>query len=433
MSKVACSQGCTRLCLRTFYDTKNPLDSQEKVAQINKCVDIMATTFTHDIGHRFYQNIYSDRQMVKGAYEYNQLVITDPEDPMLPYIKYERKGDVMNLWNPMWERQTTMSYLCTQYGLDKWDVLIWYFTWLVMAKKEGLLDDIDFGMEIDMDNMEFIKHFIHMMVYREGELGDMFAEGMARAIRKLGKEKYGDTVYKGRYNLEGVNLDIPVSMEAGWGHSVHWQGRGFEQCAKWAWIVNTISCMIDARDAVCNQHMHDKVENFLQYKDDPAHSRLLAQVAIFNDTRGELKDSLVTCEWKSPNLGYDDQEADMFNAVTGLNVTQQDLFDAAEQGRLLERAIYMRNFGRTRDMEVEEVYPILTYPDSDCQVMTWDEWNDFIDLYYEERGWDLQTGWPYRETWENACLKDVADELEKLGMIPQKGTAYTRKANPFNR
>ena len=43
-----------------------------------------------------------------------------------------------------------------------------------------------------------------------------------------------------------------------------------------------------------------------------------------------------------------------------------------------------------------------------------------VDLCYEARGCDLETGWPYRETYEKYGLKDVADEMEKLGLLPEK-------------
>jgi aldehyde:ferredoxin oxidoreductase len=45
-------------------------------------------------------------------------------------------------------------------------------------------------------------------------------------------------------------------------------------------------------------------------------------------------------------------------------------------------------------------------------------WNDLVDLYYEQRGWDKETGWPTRETYEKFGLKEVADELESLGKLP---------------
>lgn len=320
------------------------------------------------------------------------------------------------------------------YGYDKWDLSVWYFPWLEMAKKEGLLEDLDFGMEVDVSNPEFVKHFLYNMTYRIG-LGDIFAEGMARAIRKLGKEKYGDTIYHGRYNtITGQQLDIPVSFESGWGHCSHWQGRGFEGCPPHYWLVASLTCMVDSRDAVCSQHYHDWVDNYKEYKDDPVRSRKLVQVAIHNDAIGELKDSLVSCEFKTPNIARPGQESELFHAATGIAVTEEDLLNVGEQSKLLFRAILMRDYGRTREMEVAEMYPYLTYPDPWGNKLNWDEWNNFADMYYEERGWDLETGWPTRSVWEKYGLSDLADELEALGKLPPEGRKeYTRKPNPIGR
>ena len=57
-----------------------------------------------------------------------------------------------------------------------------------------------------------------------------------------------------------------------------------------------------------------------------------------------------------------------------------------------------------------------------------------MDLYYRTVGWDLATGWPFRSTWEKAGLKDIADEMEKLGMLPPEGgtPGYIRKECPFD-
>jgi len=40
-----------------------------------------------------------------------------------------------------------------------------------------------------------------------------------------------------------------------------------------------------------------------------------------------------------------------------------------------------------------------------------------LDEFYELRGWDKTTGRPTREKLEELGLKDVADELEKLGLL----------------
>jgi aldehyde:ferredoxin oxidoreductase len=141
-----------------------------------------------------------------------------------------------------------------------------------MGKKEGVFDDIDFGMEIDVESEEFVKYLMDMIVYRKGFYGNLLAEGMARAIRVLGKEKFGDTIYHGRYSRQiNKRLDLPISLETAWGHSVHWQGRGFEaSIAKPAWVATNLNQMTSTRDTQTIEHHHDTFENYLQLRTIPA-------------------------------------------------------------------------------------------------------------------------------------------------------------------
>lgn len=164
---------------------------------------------------------------------------------------------------------------------------------------------------------------------------------------------------------------------------------------------------------------------------------LIALVKVIrNNQLGELKDSLLLCEYKSPTPYWPEMEEDLYRAATDLDdMTTEDLYHAVERGQLLERAIFMRNHARTRDMEVEEIYPYLTYPNPFGEVMTWSEWSNAVDLYYAVEGWDRKTGWPLRAVWEAHGLADVADEPEQLERLPaeNESAGYIRKSNPFSR
>ena len=452
-ARLCCGYGCNVVCMNTHFNMPDPLHPGQTTAEVIKCVGINAVNFTKDAPHGIWNNIHSKQnenprdavydQMkplsdpnkeyppgaFTGSYQYNKLRVNDPTDEKFRQILVPNKIDNLNYFGSSYERGVLLNVLCTQYGLDKWDLSVWYFSWLAMAQQEGLLDDLDFGMKVDMDNMDFVRHFIDMMTYRQGLLGNIFAEGMARAMRILGKEKYADAPYHNRYDETGkVQLALPCSLEAGWGHSTHYSGRGMQGNVKFFWVIYQMNFMTDSRDPICNHHLHDDIENYLKYKDDPCHSPVLAKTVAQNDIYGMLKDSLVTCEWKSPNPGWMGMEAEMYNAVTGLNVTEQDLYDSCAETLLLYRAILMRNFGRCRDMEVNEIFPYMTYPDPYGEVVTWDEWNDAVDLYYKEVGYDLETGWPTRSTWEKYGLSDVADQMEAIGLLPPEGRdSYVRK------
>ena len=128
----------------------------------------------------------------------------------------------------------------------------------------------------------------------------------------------------------------------------------------------------------------------------------------------------MSCEWQSPDPWWPTMEAEMYAAATGYPMTAEELHAAACRSKLLLRAILIRNHGRCRRMEIEEVWRTMSIPDSWGEVADWQQWNEMVDLIYEARDWDLETGWPYREAYEKYGLQDVADEMEKLGYLPKR-------------
>jgi aldehyde:ferredoxin oxidoreductase len=345
----------------------------------------------------------------------------DTSDPYLDELNARRVGNTMNFWDGDYDRGNVINDLCTQYGIDKWDVIVWLMTWLVMGKRSGVMDDMDLGMAIDPSSEDFMKHLLHMITYREGYYGNLFAEGVGRAIRALGKEKFGDTRYKGITSnvIPGLQLDIPISFESAWGHSFHWQGRGFQGINDiTAWLPSTLMLMVNTRDAQTNSHIHGTLEYMKNARNDPCHNPEVAANAIMGEDKAELKESITTCDWQCPNIFWPDMECEMLEAATGIKMTEEELNLYCKRSKNLFRAILIRNYGRTRDLEVNEVYPALRYPDAEGLTVGYEDFNDLVDLYYDQRGWDRTTGWPTRETYVNCGLSDVANDLEKLGKLP---------------
>ena len=423
---VACSYGCNQHCNLILLDVKAGIGGNEngRTNVVNKCVGIYAYQMMEDSGwtpqmsFNTPENDYAGCRFISG-----DGFTPDMSDPAIEQgFLTRRYGDILNYWDGDYDRGNVVNDLCTQYGIDRWDVVIWYMSWLAMGKAEGALDDIDFGlgMEIDPGNEEFMRRFLDMIVYRKGKYGEIFAEGMARAIRTLGMEKYGNTIYSGRTSVRtGEKNMIPISLESAWGHCCHWAGRGFQGSNDIAcWLPIAIELMTATRDAQTNSHIHDSWEYYLEVKDDPCHNPRAASSTINNEHCTELKESLMGCEFQLPSVFEPDIEADMFEAATGIKMTREEIYLAAERLKNLFRAILIRNHGRTRDMEVKEVHRILLYPDSDGKTVSWEDFNSLVDMYYEQRGWDNKTGWPTRETYERLDLADVADELENIGKLP---------------
>ena len=432
----ACAPGCNHICIKTRSGVMNPLDpTGEKVAMAGKCMDNFAAVMRCDCSYPLGSYIDFPRQSVPGMYKWQFPIVCDEDDPLKDEYMREYDGNIVDMWGPDLDFGNMMMWCCNQYGLDKWDIGFWLFTWLYQCQSEGLFDEgkVDFGRPIDFTDPQFAKHILHCMTYREGPMGDLLAEGVGRMIRALGKEKFGDTISYRTHNRDGEVRPIPVSWEASWGECSHWQGRGFQGCEKNIWVSINILNMIGSRDEANGAHSHDQYENYLQYRDDPCHHPLMVDATVYNIRRNEIKDSLLLCEFKTPDPGRPNMELDMFKAATGVQLTGEEIDHIADRGKIIERAIFMRDHARTRDMEIIQVYPWMTFPDPWGDTVTWDEWNDFVDMFYTDRKWDLETGWPTRAAWEDVELDDIADFFEKEGKIPVANSNYVRKPNPFDR
>ena len=109
--------------------------------------------------------------------------------------------------------------------------------------------------------------------------------------------------------------------------------------------------------------------------------------------------------------------ASLFSAVTGVDVDENGLFEVAARINNVERAFLVREGIRRKDDSLhgrvmEE--PVSTGPHKGKKLDK-KKFAKMLDEYYENVGWDRETGIPTRATLESLGLKDVADDLEKMG------------------
>ena len=117
-------------------------------------------------------------------------------------------------------------------------------------------------------------------------------------------------------------------------------------------------------------------------------------------------------------------ESQYYSAITGKEVTEEELDFMAERSIQLSRAMTVKTYG-SRDMRNEhDVIPEYAYnSEPDVPVFTEgtvkmekEDWQLALSLFYKEFGWD-ENGAPTRETLEKFGLKDVADDLEASGLL----------------
>ena len=101
----------------------------------------------------------------------------------------------------------------------------------------------------------------------------------------------------------------------------------------------------------------------------------------------------------------------------------EELWKAGERIANLSRAVMVKREDRTREEE--------TYPDTFFETpwhtggfiggiaqLDRDKFEALKDRYYRLCGWDIKSGRPTRPKLEELGLKDVADELKKIGKLP---------------
>lgn len=148
-----------------------------------------------------------------------------------------------------------------------------------------------------------------------------------------------------------------------------------------------------------------------------------------------LHDSLTLCNWVwpmtvSPSKDRDyrgdlDLEAKFWKAVTGEEVTTDDLYHAGGRIMTLQRANTIRGMGTTDMRGEHDVYTEWPFEiDPDIPVFTpgtnkmdREDFQTALTMVYREFGWDETTGALTRKCLEDYDLKDVADELDSLGLL----------------
>lgn len=169
----------------------------------------------------------------------------------------------------------------------------------------------------------------------------------------------------------------------------------------------------------------------------------VAQVAIKHEAQAMEPDALGICcyltgiypymQVNGSNLGqqvpsvenapeHPSSGEEYWNAVMGTHITQEDLDKQYQMCRNIEAAIFAREatHGKNRenyeyfDWVYEEIHDSKGIPSAPKE-----DYERTLSQYFEMRGWD-QDGIPTRKTLEEYDLKDIADQLDQLGVRRQE-------------
>jgi aldehyde:ferredoxin oxidoreductase len=332
------------------------------------------------------------------------------------------------------------------YGINTYDVMA-IIPWLDDCYRDGLLTEEETGLPLEeIGSKRFISELLRKIAYREG-FGDLLAEGCQRAAIKIGgeAEKRMEMYYTraGRFGgyrehwgyLGGFptgyalsylallwavdNRDVFSShnlMAQLWG-AAHTIGQ------------NALTAVPEDLTPILRPVMKyaygsEKAANFITQDGKELNWEWAARVVRRHQERSILKDSYIVCDIPFPfifnpnaedHVGDTSIESRLYSAVTGLEMSEEESYRKGDMLCSLERAIACRD-GRSRG---DDILFDIYYKNLDAAGRKYnrEELERSKDELYLLRGWDVANGVPTRGKLEEVDLKEVANDLERRGIL----------------
>ena len=277
--------------------------------------------------------------------------------------------------------------LANYYGMDAISTgVIVGFT--MDCYENGILTkkDLD-GIEANFGNSEALIQLIEKIGNRQG-IGDILAEGVRIAAKKIGKgaEKLAQHI-KG---LEVTGYDLRCLKTAALGFAVSFRGADHNRHGAYAFDVK------------------GKVDRL---KAEKGRGKMVRDM---EDTYAVI-DSLIICKF-SRGTYYKGlvEMAKLYNLVTGIDMTAEELKRSGERINTIARVINIREgLGRKDDTLPWKVMnmPIPDEGPVKGAVVTQKELDLLLDDYYESRGWTLE-GVPTTAKLKELGMDDLASVVE---------------------
>lgn len=287
--------------------------------------------------------------------------------------------------------------LCNRFGLDALTTAE-CISWAMELYDKGLLKKAEADeLDLSWGNGETILTLIEKIARREG-FGNVLADGSKAAAEKLGRGIDLTMQVKG---LDIIMADPRGLKGFGLGYAV--ASRGAD---------------------------HLRSEPFIELSDDPKRGeemfgipdstlRLAYRgkgklVSYFEDWCAVI-DSLEACKSIMENMEIlpFERAAEVMKAVTGFEISGLDVRHAGERIVNIERAFNVREGIRRRDDSLPRRFREEALPEGSSKGSKFEQ-EPMLDEYYDERGWNQETGIPSHETLEKLGLGYVTADFEQL-------------------
>jgi len=293
--------------------------------------------------------------------------------------------------------------LCNRYGMDVISTSE-CISFSMELYERGILtkEDVD-GLELSWGNEGAILELAEKIGRREG-FGDLLADGVRSAAERIGGEAQ-------RYAMHVKGLEVFQADPRG----IKAYALGFAVASRGGDHLRSEPSFEFKEDPEEGQERFGVPESAfrLEYKGK-------GKVVNFHEKRSAFADSLEVCKNTISNmeiLSYA-EGAKLLNALTGMDFSAAELERSMERIVNLERAYIVREGVRRADDTLprrflEEPLPEECGPSAGSVV----ELAPMLDEYYEEHGWDKETGIPKAEKLRSLGLENVLADLKSRGIL----------------
>lgn len=256
----------------------------------------------------------------------------------------------------------------------------WLVGWVMECYEKGYLTKEDTGgLKMRWGNVEAVRQLLYMIAYRQG-FGDLLAEGVMRASRKIGGKAAECAIYTMKGNTP----------------------RGHDHRTMWAELFDT------AVSSTGTIETHRMLMNTKEGGEPGNPIETSTAVAL---TKGIMAfdDSLGTCRFNTRLNTVLSAEA--VSAITGWDFTPEE---AKSVG--LRAVNLMRVFNIRTGITQELYFPSTRYgsvhldgPWKGIGIMS--HWEKMLENYYGLMGWKVKTGKPLPKTLKNLGLEHNIQDI----------------------
>jgi aldehyde:ferredoxin oxidoreductase len=277
--------------------------------------------------------------------------------------------------------------LCNYYGLDAQSAGV-TVSFVMDCHEKGILthEELD-GIDAHFGSADALIALIEKMGKREG-IGDVLADGVKDAAEKINKGS--EMLAQHIKGLEVTGYDLRCLKTAALGSAVSF--RGADQNRSGAYAVD----------------LKGKVDRL---KAEKGRGKLVKDL----EDVYALIDSFIICKNAKGTL-YKELEdlSKLYSAVTGYEMTAQELSVAGERINTIARLINIREGLSRKDDTLPWKVMNVPIPDEGPvkgAVVTQDELDLLLDDYYTSRGWSLE-GVPTKEKLSQLGMEDLSSIVE---------------------